>query len=363
MSAVKKLSEKTTIKLSLSKILVDPDVQPRVSIDTATVSDYAENVESLPPLTVFHDGESYYLADGWHRHAAYIAKEIKSAVCDVYPGDKRDAILYAVGSNAKHGLKRTNADKRRAVEMLLRDPEWSQRSDRWIAEACRVTHPYVADIRGQLETFPVERESHVLEVHEKRVGRDGKARTKPITTDKPKATGQSKVNGQVVDDPPDVAAARKAGRIAPGSIPEITQPEDPDTPASVAESIEETEAAGDDGLTDDAWLKTLPLFDKLDAYPRKCFARDALVYRRLMQPRKSYQYHFQRETKAVARTCAGTRAGDYEGRTSFWLRLNHPRDWLICPTPDNGGCGGKGSIKLIGECPKCRGRGFVVSHA
>ena len=48
---------------------------------------------------------------------------------DVREGSRRDAILYAVGANASHGLKRTNRDKRNAVMVLLKDPEWSDRAD------------------------------------------------------------------------------------------------------------------------------------------------------------------------------------------------------------------------------------------
>ena len=48
---------------------------------------------------------------------------------DVREGSRRDAILYAVGANASHGLKRTNRDKRNAVMVLLKDPEWGRRQD------------------------------------------------------------------------------------------------------------------------------------------------------------------------------------------------------------------------------------------
>lgn len=60
---------------------------------------------------------------------------------------------------------RTHDEKREAVRALLRDPEWSQRSDRWIAEHAGVSHPFVRKQR-QLETFPVGR----------KMGRDGKVR-------------------------------------------------------------------------------------------------------------------------------------------------------------------------------------------
>ncbi len=62
-------------------------------------------------------------------------------------GGERDAILRGVGSNASHGLRRTQADKRRAVERLLRDEEWSKWSNRKIAEVARVDHKTVAKVR------------------------------------------------------------------------------------------------------------------------------------------------------------------------------------------------------------------------
>jgi hypothetical protein len=65
-------------------------------------------------------------------------------------GTRRDAILHAAGANAAHGLRRTNADKRRAVETLLRDEEWSKWSDREIARLCAVSHPFVSQIRQSL---------------------------------------------------------------------------------------------------------------------------------------------------------------------------------------------------------------------
>ncbi len=55
-----------------------------------------------------------------------------------------------MGANADHGLRRTYADKRRAVEMLLQDEEWRTWSDRAIADQTKTTHPFVGKIRAEL---------------------------------------------------------------------------------------------------------------------------------------------------------------------------------------------------------------------
>jgi len=55
--------------------------------------------------------------------------------------------LYSLSANSKHGLRRTNADKRKAVQTLLDDAEWSKWSDREIAKRCAVGYDLVADIR------------------------------------------------------------------------------------------------------------------------------------------------------------------------------------------------------------------------
>jgi len=67
----------------------------------------------------------------------------------VREGGRRYAILFAVGANAAHGLKRSNRDKRTAV-LLLKDPEWSGWSDREIARRCTVSDRFVNGVRAAL---------------------------------------------------------------------------------------------------------------------------------------------------------------------------------------------------------------------
>jgi hypothetical protein len=92
-------------------------------------------------------GDGYWLADGYHRwHAAEIAG-LQTITVDVRPGGRREAILHSVGANAEHRWRRTNEDKRRAVQTLLNDPEWSGWSDREIARCCGVAPSSVGALR------------------------------------------------------------------------------------------------------------------------------------------------------------------------------------------------------------------------
>src|SRR3954447_20230894 len=86
----------------------------------AKVAEYATAMgegNEFPPLTVFWDGEHYWLADGFHRLGAYniVMQGLElpglDIDCEVIEGTKRDAILYACGVNSTHGIQRTNADK------------------------------------------------------------------------------------------------------------------------------------------------------------------------------------------------------------------------------------------------------------
>jgi hypothetical protein len=99
---------------------------------------------------VFDDGNKKYLADGFHRLAA--AKHVgrDRIKVDIRKGRKQDAFMHSLKANAEHGLRRTNEDKRHAVELLLDDFEYSDASDREIAQLCAVTHPFVAKIRADL---------------------------------------------------------------------------------------------------------------------------------------------------------------------------------------------------------------------
>jgi hypothetical protein len=141
------------MKLRIDRLRLDGGTQPRAAIDESAVRDYADALGSeaaFPPVTVFHDGEAYWLADGFHRVHAHKMLDWLEIESDVRQGTRRDAVLFSVGANAVHGLRRTNPDKRRAVETLLSDPEWATWSDREIARRCGVSDKTVAPLRPRV---------------------------------------------------------------------------------------------------------------------------------------------------------------------------------------------------------------------
>lgn len=61
-------------------------------------------------------------------------------------------LWHCLGANAHHGLRRTNTDKRKAVETLLKDGEWAKWSNNKIAKMCGVSQPFVSSLRPLLIT-------------------------------------------------------------------------------------------------------------------------------------------------------------------------------------------------------------------
>jgi hypothetical protein len=144
----------TQQQLALDVILLDADVQPRDTMSSNLIREYAAlyaEGQDLPPITVFQDGQEYWLADGFHRVSAAREAGLDEIAAEVREGTKRDAMLYACGANL-HGKSRTNEDKRRAVTRLLQDGEWAMWSNSEIARHCGVAHSLVGKLRRSLDS-------------------------------------------------------------------------------------------------------------------------------------------------------------------------------------------------------------------
>lgn len=143
--------------IDIDNIEATAATQVRVRLDRATIEEYQEALENgaeMPPLTVFREANTdrNILSDGFHRLYAMVNLEWKQVVCEVREGTMHDALIDALGANQSHGLRRTNADKRHAVEMALKDPELSRLKQTEIADICGVTDRTVRNIHQQMLT-------------------------------------------------------------------------------------------------------------------------------------------------------------------------------------------------------------------
>ncbi len=140
-----------SLMLDVKTIRIDGGTQSRTSINTEAVSEYATALMDgaiMPPVVAFFDGSNYWLGDGFHRLHAYRKAGQESIQVDVRLGTCRDARLYAAGANGAHGLRRTNDDKRRAVQMVLDDAQCAESwTDREIAKHCAVSVSFVGAMR------------------------------------------------------------------------------------------------------------------------------------------------------------------------------------------------------------------------
>lgn len=184
--------------LQVDNIEIEGGTQAREFIDLEIVKDYKHvleesNGEGLPPVDVYFDGATYWLSDGFHRWHAHKEAGLGTIQANVIKGTQRDAILAAVGANAAHGLKRSNADKRKAVTILLNDDEWKEKSNRWIADKAKVSDVFVGKVRDE----------STANVCSSRVGKDGKERKLP----EPRKTRQDQIDEYFAnrgDGPPPV---------------------------------------------------------------------------------------------------------------------------------------------------------------
>jgi hypothetical protein len=228
-------------QLLVESIRIDGQTQSRERINEETVTEYAEALQRQgyggqamqappgsrpgpvwPPVTAFFDGTDYWMADGFHRLLAVKRTGRKNIATDVKEGSREDAAWAACGANQTHGLRRTNADKRKSVEVALRlHPELS---DGAVASHVGVSREFVLRVRHQTERQPV-----IGSQVERRVGLDGRVRNLPPPPRRP-PEAQPVIGSQVernaggerggdLPPPPRRTERRQVPPVAPGEGP------------------------------------------------------------------------------------------------------------------------------------------------
>jgi hypothetical protein len=117
--------------LALSAVRFDADCQSRVCLDEETVAEYAYRMREgteFPPITVFFDGSEYWLADGFHRYAAWkgLARErgdeaSADVPAEIRQGTRLEAVRHALSANAHHGKRREPGDYRKGYTIAVRN--------------------------------------------------------------------------------------------------------------------------------------------------------------------------------------------------------------------------------------------------
>ena len=141
--------------IPLSKLIADPACQPPDRISAETADEYLQAMlagATFPPVSATFDGDAYWLWDGFHRLQAI--QRMGRAVIEVdwQPGGRLDAIEAACGANAAHGLRRTNKEKRWAVDTMfwVLDEKGDNQNDVEIARRCGVSSRFVGMVRTEL---------------------------------------------------------------------------------------------------------------------------------------------------------------------------------------------------------------------
>ena len=134
----------------------------QMRLDADHVAALVEVIDRLPPVVV--DEATMTVIDGVHRVEASrrAGRQVINAL--MFNGDQTEAMALAVEANIKHGKPLTRSERQDAARALLaRCPE---RSDRWLAEICGLSHTTVSHLRQASRTATVE----------VRTGRDGRRR-------------------------------------------------------------------------------------------------------------------------------------------------------------------------------------------
>jgi len=187
----------------LDQIEIDGALQSREKLDEATITEYQriaseamEEGHPWPfPAVQLIGGR---LTDGFHRIETARRLGLREIPAVDRPGDKHDALKAAIGANTHHGLPRSSADKRRAVEMAL--AVWPKSSNRQIARLAGVSHTMVNSVRSShvedSSTAPQESSESAVRIQMRAPGEVSKLDTQ--STEFVRALGQLRLGGRLL---------------------------------------------------------------------------------------------------------------------------------------------------------------------
>lgn len=155
--------------VQMSEISFDAGTQVRAAINEHVVADYAERMSegvTFPPIVLFHDGNTHYLADGFHRFMASQRVGVVEIDAEIRPGTKEDALWFALGANRENGQRLTEADKTHAIELARM--VWPEKMQREIAEQVGCHPSLVSSVYQKLNASETVSTGRVLKTQRQR---------------------------------------------------------------------------------------------------------------------------------------------------------------------------------------------------
>jgi len=154
----KEESNKIVKTVEICSVIPDSKFQPRAKLNQEVIEEYKDHIingGTFPPIIVIDLGdENYSIVAGFHRYEAYKKAELEYVSIEIKALDDQEALIEAVTSNTKHGIRYTNQDKHRCVEKLLNDSDIRNWADNRIAKTCSVSNHFVKGVREKLNLFP-----------------------------------------------------------------------------------------------------------------------------------------------------------------------------------------------------------------
>ena len=155
-------------RVLIADLNLDAAINARVEINQAVVEEYKDlfrdkeetmlqvpivpKVNPLNPCVLRAKTGGFYILDGWHRVLAAKALGLDRIVVTLYGGDRtytlEEARVLSATVNTAHGLRRSDADKRKAVTILLTDEPG--RTNDATARLAGVSPSLVAAVRREM---------------------------------------------------------------------------------------------------------------------------------------------------------------------------------------------------------------------
>lgn len=143
-----------TAQLDPKVLTLDPELQQRESYPPNIVDEYTEAYKAgaeFPPLTVYYDGEKHWVSNGFLRTQAAILAKQETVKCDVRKGSRDEALLDSLAANETHGVRRTYADRRKAIIKAFSLPGNANAAANAIAQLCGVSTALASTVKKEVQ--------------------------------------------------------------------------------------------------------------------------------------------------------------------------------------------------------------------